>query len=144
MSKQGTLLVKWVRSGIGFPRRQKEMVRSLGLRRLNQVVERPDNAQTRGLVASIPHLVAIVEVSSRPAQASAAEYTIGVPAPASNPPSENAEDKPQTSESDSAATAAAAPSREWKSNEGQEASEASEASASKRPRRKRGEERQEE
>jgi large subunit ribosomal protein L30 len=55
-----TILIKWVRSGIGFGYRQKEMVRSLGLRRLNQVVERPDTPQIRGLVARIPHLVEVV------------------------------------------------------------------------------------
>ena len=147
VSKQGTLLVKWVRSGIGFPRKQKGMVRSLGLRRLNQVVECPDNAQTRGLVASIPHLVAMVDGNSRPAWASAAEYTIGVPAPASNPPSEKAQDQPQTASSDPAATSAGAeagaPNGEVKPSEGREASEESGASARKRPRRKKGEEKQE-
>lgn len=56
-----TIYVKWVRSGIGFPRRQKVAVCSLGLRRLHQVVERPDTPQVRGLVASVTHLVAIVE-----------------------------------------------------------------------------------
>ncbi|PYU99467.1 MAG: hypothetical protein DMG26_16520, partial [Acidobacteria bacterium] len=48
---QATILIKWVRSGIGFNYRQEEMVRSLGLRRLHHVVERPDNPHTRGLVA---------------------------------------------------------------------------------------------
>ncbi len=56
-----TIFIKWVRSGIGFPRKQKRVVRSLGFGRLNQIVERPDTPNIRGMVASIPHLVAIVE-----------------------------------------------------------------------------------
>lgn len=77
---QRTIRIKWVRSGIGFTYRQKEMVRSLGLRRLNQEVERPDTPQIRGLVAQIPHLVAIVDKASRPtAWASLPEYTIRPP-----------------------------------------------------------------
>ena len=77
---QRTIRIKWVRSGIGFSYRQKEMVRSLGLRRLHQVVERPDTPQIRGLVAQIPHLVTIVDEPSRPtAWASLPEYTIRPP-----------------------------------------------------------------
>jgi large subunit ribosomal protein L30 len=69
--------IKWVRSGIGFTRRQKGMVRSLGLRRLNQIVERVDSPQVRGLVARIPHLVEIVDAAPRPpAWASVVEYTL--------------------------------------------------------------------
>ncbi|MBZ5516622.1 MAG: 50S ribosomal protein L30 [Acidobacteriia bacterium] len=74
---QRTILIKWVRSGIGFTRRQKAMVRSLGLRRLNQVVERVDSPQVRGLVARIPHLVEIVDEAPRPpGWASVAEYAL--------------------------------------------------------------------
>ena len=39
----------------------KTIVRSLGLRKLNQVVERPDNDSIRGVVAKVPHLLRIVE-----------------------------------------------------------------------------------
>ena len=73
---QRTIRVKWVRSGIGFSYRQKVMVRSLGLRRLNQVVERPDTPQIRGLVANIPHLVQIVSEKASSAFSSVPEYTI--------------------------------------------------------------------
>lgn len=74
--KTGKVYIKWVRSGIGFPRRQKDMVKSLGLRRLNQVVERPDTAHIRGLVASVPHLVELVEPPARPAWFRLPEYRI--------------------------------------------------------------------
>lgn len=77
---QRTIQIKWVRSGIGFAHRQKEMVRSLGLRRLNQVVQRPDTPQIRGLVARIPHLVTIVDEPSKPsAWAAVPEYTLRPP-----------------------------------------------------------------
>ncbi|MBI4455733.1 MAG: 50S ribosomal protein L30 [Acidobacteria bacterium] len=58
---QEMLRIKYVRSAIGFPSKQKETVRGLGLTRLNQVVERPDTPQIRGMVAKIPHLVTILE-----------------------------------------------------------------------------------
>ncbi len=35
------------------------MVRGLGLRKINQVVERPDDAAIRGMVAKVPHLLAV-------------------------------------------------------------------------------------
>ncbi len=76
---QRTIRIKWVRSGIAFPYRMKQMIRSLGLKRLNQVVERPDTAQVRGLVARIPHLVAVVQEVPRSIWAGVPEYTIGPP-----------------------------------------------------------------
>jgi large subunit ribosomal protein L30 len=76
-----TIQIKWVRSGIGFTRQQKKMVRSLGLLRLNQIVARPDTPQIRGLVESIPHLVKIVSAPERPAWMSVPEYTIYPPSP---------------------------------------------------------------
>ena len=55
------LKIQQVRSPIGFPRNQREVLRSLGLRKIRQVVEQPDNPAVRGMVAKIPHLVQIVE-----------------------------------------------------------------------------------
>lgn len=56
-----TVKVKQIRSGIGFERNQKETLRSLGLRRLNQVVELPDNPAVRGMIYTVRHLVEVVE-----------------------------------------------------------------------------------
>jgi len=53
--------IQYYRSTIAFPKTQKEIVRSLGLRKLNQVVERPDTPSMRGAVAKVPHLLRIVE-----------------------------------------------------------------------------------
>lgn len=56
-----TLRIKYVRSSIGRPGRQKQVVRSLGLRRLNQVVEREDTPAVRGAVSKVSHLLQIIE-----------------------------------------------------------------------------------
>ena len=59
--KPGTLKIKWVRSAIGCPRGMRQTVRGLGLRRLQQVVEREDTPAIRGMVDKVRHLVAVVE-----------------------------------------------------------------------------------
>ena len=61
MTEKKTLKVKLVRSPICTPEKHKSIVRSLGLRKLNQVVERPDTAAFRGMVKKVPHLLAVVE-----------------------------------------------------------------------------------
>jgi large subunit ribosomal protein L30 len=76
---QSTVRIKWVRSGIAFNRKQAEVVRALGLRRLHQVVERPDTPVVRGLIAKVPHLIEVVGSGKAPAWTSVPEYTI-VPA----------------------------------------------------------------
>jgi large subunit ribosomal protein L30 len=58
--RAGKLRLKWVRSAICTPVTHKRVVRGLGFTRLNQVIERPDNAAIRGMVAKVPHLVEIV------------------------------------------------------------------------------------
>ena len=56
----GTIQLKWVRSSICAPVKQKKVVKGLGFTRLNQVIQRPDTAAIRGMVAKVPHLVEIV------------------------------------------------------------------------------------
>lgn len=53
--------IQYYRSAIGFAKGQKEIVRSVGFTKLNQVVERPDTPAMRGVVAKVPHLLRIVE-----------------------------------------------------------------------------------
>ena len=77
-----TIRIKWVRSGIGFTYRQKTIVRSLGLNKLNHTVVRPDTPQIRGIVAAVPHLLEIVGEPVAPAWASIPEYTVHAPAAA--------------------------------------------------------------
>lgn len=56
----GTIQLKWVRSAICAPTKQKKVVKGLGFTRLNQVIQRPDTPAIRGMVAKVPHLVEIV------------------------------------------------------------------------------------
>jgi large subunit ribosomal protein L30 len=56
-----TIKIKLVRSPICAPEKHKRVVKGLGLRKLNQVVERPDTPEFRGMVKKVPHLLAVVE-----------------------------------------------------------------------------------
>ena len=57
----GTIRIQYYRSFIAAPKTQKQIVKSLGLTKLNQVVERPDTPALRGAVAKVPHLIRIIE-----------------------------------------------------------------------------------
>ena len=57
------LKVTLVKSPIGYNRRQKATVQSLGLRRIRQSVLIGDAPQIRGMIAKVSHLVAVEEVS---------------------------------------------------------------------------------
>jgi large subunit ribosomal protein L30 len=57
----GKIHLKWVRSAICAPVKQKLVVKGLGFTRLNQVIERPDDPAIRGMVAKVPHLVEILK-----------------------------------------------------------------------------------
>ena len=57
---QAVIRIQYYRSFIASPKTHKTIVRSLGLRKLNQIVERPDTDAMRGAVAKIPHLLRIV------------------------------------------------------------------------------------
>ncbi|MEM1248033.1 MAG: 50S ribosomal protein L30 [Acidobacteriota bacterium] len=56
-----TIKIQQVRSPIGFPKNQREMLTTLGLRKIRHVVEREDTPAVRGVVKKIPHLVKIVD-----------------------------------------------------------------------------------
>ena len=73
----GALRITLVRSTIGRPKDQGATVRALGLRRLHQTVERPDNAAIRGMVTKIRHLVSVEEVD-RPGGDAAPRATVTV------------------------------------------------------------------
>ncbi len=57
MSKK--IRVTWVKSQIGSTERQRATLRGLGLRRLHQSVEISDDAQTRGMVDKVRHLLRV-------------------------------------------------------------------------------------
>ncbi len=56
-----TLKVTQVRSTIGFNRKQGEVVRSLGLRRIRHTIEIPDTPEVRGMIHKVRHLVSVTE-----------------------------------------------------------------------------------
>lgn len=57
-----SLRITYKKSIIGYSHDQKATVRSLGLRKLNQVVVRPDSPSLRGMLFKVRHLVAFEEV----------------------------------------------------------------------------------
>jgi large subunit ribosomal protein L30 len=57
----GTIKIKLVKSVICTPEAHKRIVASLGLKKMNRVVERPDTPAFRGMVKKVPHLLQIVD-----------------------------------------------------------------------------------
>ena len=57
------LKVTQVKSGIGAKPNQRQTLRSLGLKRINHTVVQEDRPEIRGMVATVPHLVAVEEIA---------------------------------------------------------------------------------
>ncbi len=57
----GKIRIQYYRSMISTPKKHKTIVKSVGLTKLNQIVERPDTPAMRGYVLKVPHLLRIVE-----------------------------------------------------------------------------------
>ena len=57
------LHVRQVRSPIGRKKNQRETLRSLGLKRIGDVVIKEDRPEIRGMIETIPHLVDVEEVN---------------------------------------------------------------------------------
>ena len=55
------LLIKWVKSGIGYPKDQRDTLKALGLRRMNQVVEQENTKVILGMINKVKHLVTVEE-----------------------------------------------------------------------------------
>jgi large subunit ribosomal protein L30 len=62
---EGKITIKLVRSTICTPQKHKDIVRSLGLHKINRTVERPDTPGFRGMVQKVPHLLEILGEESR-------------------------------------------------------------------------------
>lgn len=56
-----TLLVKYVKSCIGYSEKQKSTIRTLGFKRLGEVIEVRDNGAMRGMLRKVSHLVQVEE-----------------------------------------------------------------------------------
>ncbi|OGD10766.1 MAG: 50S ribosomal protein L30 [Candidatus Aminicenantes bacterium RBG_13_62_12] len=59
------LKITLVRSTIHRPAGQREVVRGLGLRKLNSQVLRPDRPEIRGMIRKVCHLVKVETVESK-------------------------------------------------------------------------------
>jgi large subunit ribosomal protein L30 len=59
--KATSLTITQVKSANGSNGRQRDTLRSLGLRGIGKTVERPDSPQLRGMVHAIRHLVTVEE-----------------------------------------------------------------------------------
>jgi len=58
----GRIKVTQTRSGIGGTFSQRQTLRSLGLKRMHDVVVKEDRPEIRGMVQTVTHLVAVEEV----------------------------------------------------------------------------------
>jgi large subunit ribosomal protein L30 len=56
------LKVTQVRSVIGAKQNQRDTLRTLGLKRINDVVVKEDRPEIRGMVSTVVHLVQVEEV----------------------------------------------------------------------------------
>jgi large subunit ribosomal protein L30 len=55
----GELRIKLVRSVVGYPKNQREVVKGLGLRKINSEVLRKDSPEIRGMINKIPHMLKV-------------------------------------------------------------------------------------
>jgi large subunit ribosomal protein L30 len=60
-NSQKMLRVTYSTSSIGVEKDQKDTVKRLGLRKLGQTVELPDNAAVRGMIHKVRHLLTVEE-----------------------------------------------------------------------------------
>lgn len=56
-----TIKIKQTKSRIGASIDQKRTLDTLGLRKMNRVVEREDSPSLRGMIRKVHHLVTVVE-----------------------------------------------------------------------------------
>jgi len=64
-SSSKLIKVKLVRSLIGHPRRQRKVIKGLGLRRINSEVVRKDCPEIRGMIYKVQHLVKVEAVEKK-------------------------------------------------------------------------------
>ena len=75
-----SLVIKQVKSSNGANGKQRDTLRSLGLRGIGKSVEREDSPQLRGMVHAIRHLVEVEEANMRP-EAEGRHQSAGLDAP---------------------------------------------------------------
>ena len=55
------ILIKQVKSGIGHRKKSKETLKALGLRKMNQTIEKNDTPAIRGMIDKVSHLLEVIE-----------------------------------------------------------------------------------
>jgi large subunit ribosomal protein L30 len=61
MAKAKMIKIKLIKSGASRLPQQVKTLKALGLIKINQVVEKPDNDAIRGMIKTVAHLVEVVE-----------------------------------------------------------------------------------
>ena len=56
-----TIKVKLIKSPVGKPESQRKVVEALGFRKVNQVIEKNDTPQIRGMINKINYMVEIID-----------------------------------------------------------------------------------
>lgn len=60
-ARKSTIRIQQIKSGIGYSKKQKAVLKSLKLGKMHKIVELPDTEAVKGMIRKIPHLVKIVE-----------------------------------------------------------------------------------
>ncbi len=64
-SPEKNIKVRLARSLVGRPQSQREIVRGLGLRKVNSTAIRKDCPEIRGMIFKVSHLVQVEELSEK-------------------------------------------------------------------------------
>lgn len=59
--KSKTIKVTWVKSTIGYNKKQAKVIEALGFKKLGQTRVLPDNASIRGSIFAVKHLLKVEE-----------------------------------------------------------------------------------
>ena len=59
--KTNTIRVQQIKSAIGYNKKQREVLKGMGIRKMQQIVELPDNDASRGMVFKVRHLVRVLD-----------------------------------------------------------------------------------
>jgi large subunit ribosomal protein L30 len=60
-NKEKTITVRWKKSAIGRSENQRQTIRGLGFKRLNQTLVLPDRLAIRGMINHVIHLLEVKE-----------------------------------------------------------------------------------
>ncbi|MFL3009170.1 MAG: 50S ribosomal protein L30 [Candidatus Neomarinimicrobiota bacterium] len=61
MNKIKSIRITQIKSGIGYRKKAKNTLKALGLRKLNQTIEKKDTASIRGMINKISYLLKVEE-----------------------------------------------------------------------------------